>query len=167
MKTDHRPAAVRCWEPATKLLAIFGALLLTLTACSSGRSTTARPTTTVVHGKTLFIIYPPGPCPQNEDCPAEVTINNKVYQYPNSLVPKSVYRSGPLYAVGPQAEAHLIPSVSTPNYQILALRLGTIWVIAFSPGLPSTDTVQRQICQLEDHLSSDNLCVTHLGPSSR
>jgi hypothetical protein len=75
-------------------------------------------------------------------------IINKEFYAVSFSVPKVSYRNGPLFAVGHDQEAHLILSVSTAFYQVLALRQGSDWHLALSPGIPRTDVVQRQICDL-------------------
>jgi hypothetical protein len=134
--------------------------LLAAAGCSHS-SPSYEPTTTGVNGHTVFIIYST-PCPKNASCPVQVVIDKQPYQYPDGA-PKAAYRSRALFAVGPDEEAHLIPSLSTTAYRVLALRIGTTWALAYSAGIPNTPAVQRKICNLQEELPRDSYCVTHLG----
>ena len=68
------------------------------------------PITSVIGGQRVFRITFPK-CPPNISCPAEVRIGRTPYQYPNSIL-RAEYRSGPLYGVGSDVEARIIPALS-------------------------------------------------------
>jgi hypothetical protein len=120
------------------------------------------PTTTKVNGQTVFVIYPP-PCPKNADCATGVVIDKQLYGLGSEDTPRVQYRTGALYALGPNQEARAINSLTTATYRVLALRTGSSWTLAFSPGQPSSDAFQRQICQVLQSLPRDSYCVTRLG----
>lgn len=134
--------------------------LLAAVGCSG--SNRYEPTTTKVDGERVFVIYSPPPCPKTASCAAGVIIDKQFYGL-SVAIPKVSERTGALFAVGRDEEAHLIPSVSTGTYRALALRRGSDWYIAFSPGFPSSDAVQRQICEVIQDIPAGSYCVTHLG----
>lgn len=107
--------------------------ILAAGACSSPRY---EPTTRSVNGRTVFIIYFPA-CPKNASCAAEVIINKQPYEYP-SPPPRTIYRTGPLYAVVSDSEARTISGLDTPHGPVLALRIGTDWHLARSVQRPSS-----------------------------
>lgn len=120
------------------------------------------PTTTKVAGQTVYLIYPPPPCPKNASCAASVIINKQIYGL-SVAIPKPAYRNGPLFAVAANTQARLIPGLSTASWRVLALGSGSTWSLAFSRGVPTTDAVQRQICELAQNIKKDSYCVAHLG----
>ena len=146
-----------------RLLVAVTSFLLAAAACSPS-SSSYEPTTTIINGRTPFIIYS-APCPKNASCAAQVVIDKQPYQWQDGA-PKAAFRSGPLFAVGSDEEAHLITGASTPAYRILALRIGPTWALAYSAGIPDTLAVQRQICGLLQDLPRDSNCVTKLGFST-
>jgi hypothetical protein len=151
----HRPLG---WM---KRLGVCGALgLLAATGCSSS-APTYEPTTTIVAGHPVFLIYRMG-CGAGASCPASIVINKQRYEYRFDTAPKMRYRAGPIYAVGPDnAEARQIPGVTSTTYRLLAFRLGDTWALAYSTGFPSTDAVQRQVCEVLQQIPPDSYCVVH------
>ena len=155
----------------TALAGVLGLIVVLLITrpWSGGGATSSpplqtNPVTTVVGGRTVFVIHPAPPCPSNASCAPEVVINKHLWNfsdYPSS--PKPIYRTGPLYAVGPDKEAHLIAAVSTDRYQVVALRVGSNWYFAYSPGVPQDDAMQRSLCSLAESIPAGSYCVTHLG----
>ena len=143
-------------------LALWLALLVGSVVACSGPSR-YEPTTTKVGGGTVFVIYPSPPCPKNADCAAGVVIDKQLYGLGAEDSPKAQYRTGPLFAVGSNQEAHLIASLTTSTYRVLALRTGSQWGLAFSPGRPTGESFQRQICQVLENLPRNSYCVTKLG----
>lgn len=141
-------------------LALSVMFLLMIGACSG--STRYQPMATKVDGQTVFVIYSPPPCPKNASCAGGVIIDKQFYGL-SVAVPKASYRLGPLFAVGRDQDAYLIPSVSTSAYRVLAVRTGSDWNLAFSAAVPRTDAFQRQICELTQDIPRDSYCVTHLG----
>jgi hypothetical protein len=133
----------------------------TAVACSGPRR--YEPKTTKVDGLTVFVIYPPRPCPKNADCAAGVVINKQLYGLGSTDAPKVQYRTGALFAVGPNQEARTINSLTTNTYRVLALRTGSTWSLLFSPGQPTGEAFQGQICQVLESLPRDSYCVTRLG----
>lgn len=138
----------------------LGVLAAGVVACSG--SSRYEPTTTKVDGKTVFVIYPPPPCPRNASCTVDVVINKEFYGLDNAT-PKPQFRRGPLFAVGSNQEAHVISNLSGDSYRVLALRTGSSWNLAFSRKTPSGDSFERQICAVVEELPRDSYCVTKLG----
>lgn len=133
-------------------------VLLGAGACSSPRY---EPTTRSVNGRTVFVIYFP-PCPKNASCAAEVIINKQPYEYP-SPPPRTIYRTGPLYAVGSDSEARTISGLDTPHGPLLALRIATDWHVAIPfSAYPLGAALEREICAVTINAPA-SYCVTHLG----
>jgi hypothetical protein len=144
------------------VLALGLAILVgTVVACSA--PSRDEPTTTKVGSQTVFVIYPPPPCPKNADCAPGVIIDKQLYGLGWADSPKAQYRTGPLFAVGSNQEARVIASLTTATYRVVALRTGSNWGLAFSPAQPTGDSFQRQICQVLENLPRDSYCVTKLG----
>jgi hypothetical protein len=136
--------------------------LLTVAAGACTESSRYEPTTTQVDGKTVFVIYPPPPCPANADCVPDIVIDKQFYGL-DSTTPKPQYRTGPLFAVGPNREARVIPALTGDGYRVLALRTGSDWNLVFSPHTPAGDAFQRHVCEVLQDLPRDSYCVTKLG----
>ena len=134
--------------------------MLAVGACSG--SSRYEPTTTKVNGQTVFVIYPPPPCPKNATCVSGIIIDKQLYGL-SLTIPKAPYRTGPLFAVGNNQEAHDIAGLSADGHHVLALRTGSEWGLALSPGQPRTDAFERQICAVMQDLPRDSYCVTKLG----
>lgn len=118
-------------------------------------------TTVVVNGQRVFRISFPT-CHDTASCAAAVKIGGTLYAWSDTVTPQAKYRTGPLYAVGSDSEARVVPALTTRRYTTIAIRVGTVWSMAFSPGEPEDTSWQHQLCMFTIN-PAGSYCVVHQG----
>ena len=101
------------------------------------------------------------PCPKNATCANQFVINKVFYQAPGPIPKQTIgqVRSTPLET----ARKLGLSRAMALETEVLALRVGPTWELAFGPANPGDAAKDRQLCSLTENLRPDDPCVTKFG----